>query len=110
MIGPYFAQLSLQYTNVIFLKVDVDKVKPVAQKHGISAMPTFLFFKNQQKVHEFKGANPDNLNRALQSLTGFSSLLTNTNILRRSCTIRSCRTPKACLSLQKLPMQCIRLF
>jgi hypothetical protein len=33
-------------------------------------MPTFMFFKGGQKVHEFKGANQQNLLSALQLYSG----------------------------------------
>jgi thioredoxin 1 len=41
-----------------FAKFDVDAVPELAQELGIRAMPTFIFFKDGQKVDEFLGANP----------------------------------------------------
>ncbi|KAI7838707.1 hypothetical protein COHA_007504 [Chlorella ohadii] len=61
MIGPYFEELSTQYEGVVFLKVDVDEVEQVAAACGISAMPTFQVWKNQQKVDELVGAAKDRL-------------------------------------------------
>jgi thioredoxin len=66
VIGPIFAQLSEQYPNVVFLKVDVDEMQQTAQQCGISAMPTFQFFHRGIKIDEFKGANPSALQQALQ--------------------------------------------
>uniref|UniRef100_A0A3Q0SSU1 Thioredoxin n=1 Tax=Amphilophus citrinellus TaxID=61819 RepID=A0A3Q0SSU1_AMPCI len=43
--------------NVIFLKVDVDDAQDVSSHCGIRSMPTFQFYKNNQKVHEFSGAD-----------------------------------------------------
>ena len=37
-------------TDVVFLKVDVDECEDIAMENQISAMPTFLFLKNGQKV------------------------------------------------------------
>ena len=34
----------------MFLKVDVDKAEDAAADNGISAMPTFIFFKEEKKV------------------------------------------------------------
>ncbi|XP_057709983.1 thioredoxin b [Corythoichthys intestinalis] len=66
MISPKFEEFSHTYTNVVFIKVDVDECDDVAQKHGISAMPTFLFFKNGKKVDDFTGANADKLLERIQ--------------------------------------------
>ncbi|KAK4230330.1 cytoplasmic thioredoxin isoenzyme 2 [Podospora fimiseda] len=44
--------------KVYFGKFDVDHLPELAQELGIRAMPTFLFFKNGEKVDEFLGANP----------------------------------------------------
>ena len=37
----------------------------VAESLGITAMPTFLFFKNNVKVDSFKGADPHGLEEKL---------------------------------------------
>jgi len=44
--------------------VDVDRVKPVAQRYRVNAMPTFKVLKRGQEVGELVGADPDKL-RAL---------------------------------------------
>ncbi|XP_017288669.1 thioredoxin [Kryptolebias marmoratus] len=68
-IAPYFQQLSEEYKDkVIFLKVDVDEASDVSQACGISCMPTFQFYKNGQKVHEFSGANRDSLKTKVAEL------------------------------------------
>ncbi|GBF98438.1 thioredoxin H-type [Raphidocelis subcapitata] len=61
MIGPVFVQLSEQYPDLVFLKVDVDANADVAATCGISAMPTFQVWKNGAKVDEFVGAAKDKL-------------------------------------------------
>merc|ERR1711915_90388 len=43
--------------SVVFLKVDVDQCEEVALKYKISCMPTFIFFKNGEKVDEISGAD-----------------------------------------------------
>jgi len=45
------------FPNAIFVKVDVDDASDVAEACGISAMPTFQFYKNGVKVDEFSGAD-----------------------------------------------------
>lgn len=64
-ISPTFEKLSVPYSSsdsIIFAKCDVDKAKDVAQLCGISAMPTFQFFKNGKKVDEIRGADVQQLN------------------------------------------------
>ena len=36
----------------MFLKVDVDKAEDAAADNGISAMPTFILFKEEKKVSD----------------------------------------------------------
>ena len=63
MIGPKFVELAEggEYPNVAFHMVDVDANAEAAEKAGIEAMPTFLFYKGGAKVDELKGANLDTL-------------------------------------------------
>jgi thioredoxin len=61
MIGPIFVQLSEQYTDMVFLKVDVDANTTVAGECGINAMPTFQVWKDGHKVDEMVGASRDKL-------------------------------------------------
>ena len=61
MIGPYFEQLSKEYTNVNFIKVDVDELDDVSAEAGVSAMPSFFVYKNGQKVDELVGASKEKL-------------------------------------------------
>lgn len=55
------------YPEARFYKVDVDEVPDVAQELGVRAMPTFLLFKNGEKVAEVVGANPPALNAAIKA-------------------------------------------
>ncbi|OPL20848.1 thioredoxin-like 1-like protein, partial [Mytilus galloprovincialis] len=48
-IAPVYQKLSDEYSDCIFLKVDVDEVEDVAAESGISAMPTFQCYKNGNK-------------------------------------------------------------
>jgi len=52
MISPKLEEMAVQYTDVIFLKVDVDECDEVAAEYTISCMPTFMFFKKTEKVSE----------------------------------------------------------
>jgi thioredoxin 1 len=50
--------------KIYFGKFDVDAVPDLAQELGIRAMPTFIVFKDGDKVEEHMGANP----KALETL------------------------------------------
>lgn len=58
-IAPEFVKLSVEHDGVVaFLKVDVDTAEDVAQEYGVSAMPTFLFFKNGEKARKYTLKGP----------------------------------------------------
>lgn len=54
-IAPKYEELSNRYNHAIFLKVDVDNLEDIAQEQGVSAMPTFMCFKEKQKKEEIRG-------------------------------------------------------
>jgi hypothetical protein len=61
VIAPKVEAFSVDYTDVLFYKVDVDELNQVASEVGVRAMPTFMLFKNGEKVAEVVGANPSAL-------------------------------------------------
>ncbi|KAK4274807.1 hypothetical protein QN277_017980 [Acacia crassicarpa] len=60
-IAPILAEIAKKMTNVIFLKVDVDELKSVAEEWGVEAMPTFLFLKEGKLVDKVVGAKKEEL-------------------------------------------------
>ncbi|KAF3400949.1 Thioredoxin-1, partial [Talaromyces pinophilus] len=66
-IAPKVHAWSEEHTDVDFVKFDVDESPDVAQELGIRAMPTFLFFKNGQKITEVVGVNPPALEAAIKN-------------------------------------------
>jgi len=72
-IAPTFESLAKQYTNVNFLKCDVDAARDVASRYSISAMPTFVFLKGSERVNQVRGANKNALEDALRQLSAGSS-------------------------------------
>ena len=66
-IAPRFEALSRQYQDVVFIKVDVDKVPSIPQILGVWAMPTFFFLKNGSKVGRITGANESAIRSGLES-------------------------------------------
>ncbi|KAF2736170.1 thioredoxin-domain-containing protein, partial [Polyplosphaeria fusca] len=67
VIAPQVVKFSDAYPDAKFYKLDVDDVPDVAQELGIRAMPTFLLFKNGDKVAEVVGANPKALEAAIKA-------------------------------------------
>ncbi|RUS85167.1 hypothetical protein EGW08_007071 [Elysia chlorotica] len=54
--------------KVLFVKVDVDVNEETAEAAEVSAMPTFHFYKNGQKIDEVVGANQTILKEKITSL------------------------------------------
>jgi thioredoxin len=56
-IAPAFADFGTRYPKAVFLKIDVDQCQETAQREGVSAMPTFIFYRNKVKVDMMRGAD-----------------------------------------------------
>ncbi|KAJ8679409.1 hypothetical protein QAD02_015196 [Eretmocerus hayati] len=69
-IAPVFEQLSTKYPNAVFLKVDVDKCAETAAGQGVSAMPTFIFYRNKTKLDLCQGADPAGLESKIRQFYG----------------------------------------
>jgi len=65
MIAPKVEAMSEEFPDVAFFKVDVDQVSEVSEEQGVSAMPTFFFFKDGKKVGEVVGASEDKIRDAI---------------------------------------------
>ncbi|KAK4796369.1 hypothetical protein SAY86_028695 [Trapa natans] len=60
-IAPVLAEFARKMPNVMFLKVDIDELKTVAEDWAIEAMPTFMFLKEGKIVDKVVGARKDEL-------------------------------------------------
>jgi len=60
-IAPFFEELSRRYPRAVFLKVDVDQCPETAASNGVTAMPTFIFFRSKAKIDRLQGGNPEAL-------------------------------------------------
>merc|ERR1711973_644548 len=66
-IAPQISEWEKEYGDVVFVKVNVDTAEDLAAEQEISAMPTFLFFKNGEKVAVVVGANKEKIKAAIES-------------------------------------------
>lgn len=60
-IAPILAEFARKMPNVLFLKVDVDELKSVAEDWAVEAMPTFMFLKEGKIVDKVVGAKKEEL-------------------------------------------------
>ncbi|EIM90131.1 thioredoxin TrxA [Stereum hirsutum FP-91666 SS1] len=58
MIGPVFEKYSNIYTDIEFRKVETDSQPEISQEMSIRSLPTFIAFKDGQKLQELPGVNP----------------------------------------------------
>lgn len=65
-IAPLFEQLPAKYPKAVFLKVDVDKCSETASSQGVSAMPTFIFYRARTKIDRMQGADINGLEAKIQ--------------------------------------------
>lgn len=70
-IAPMYEQLSQQLTRpnkISFTKINVDQQTELAGAYGVTAMPTFMVFKNARAVQTIRGADPRKLTEVVKKL------------------------------------------
>jgi thioredoxin 1 len=67
-IAPLLDRLSHKYSDVLFFKIDVDDNTETAEYCNISCMPTFLFYKNNNKITILEGGSINDIEQTLLSL------------------------------------------
>ncbi|KAJ9299605.1 hypothetical protein DTO271G3_2489 [Paecilomyces variotii] len=75
-IAPMYEQLANQLSRpnrITFTKVNVDEQQEIAKAYGITAMPTFMIFKNARTVSTVRGADPNKLSEAVRKLASEAS-------------------------------------
>ncbi|KAF8719324.1 hypothetical protein HU200_024024 [Digitaria exilis] len=65
MMAPIFADMAKKNPNVVFLKVDVDELKTIAEQFSVEAMPTFLFMREGDVKDRVVGAMKEELGQKL---------------------------------------------
>lgn len=61
MMAPIVEKLSSEFTEVVFAKVNLEEkgVRMIGSKFEISAVPTFIYFKDGKPVSRIIGAIPE---------------------------------------------------
>ncbi|NXK73524.1 GLRX3 protein, partial [Amazona guildingii] len=78
-MNDVMAALAKEHMQVAFVKLEAEAVPEVSEKYGISSVPTFLFFKNSQKVDRLDGAHAPELTKRVQRHASSSSLSAGSN-------------------------------
>ncbi|KAK1768436.1 PITH domain-containing protein [Phialemonium atrogriseum] len=70
-IAPIYEQLSqgLSRENVVtFVKVNTDQQKEIAEAYGVTALPTFIVFRDGKVIEKVQGADPRKLQEVVKKL------------------------------------------
>jgi thioredoxin 1 len=67
-IAPDYEKLAETYTNIEFVKCDVDDSSELAELFEIESLPTFLLINNLKVVHKFVGADMEGLTKKVDEL------------------------------------------
>jgi len=69
MIAPAFKSMAATNRNGIFVKVN-ETMRDAMTAFGVTAFPTFQFFRGGQKIDEMRGADENGLRRRVRALCG----------------------------------------
>ncbi|CAH8297669.1 unnamed protein product [Eruca vesicaria subsp. sativa] len=64
-LEPKLEELAAKYTDVEFVKIDVDVLKSVWKEYNLHALPTVVFMKRGQEVDRVVGLKLDEIERKL---------------------------------------------
>ncbi|XP_042052931.1 thioredoxin H-type-like [Salvia splendens] len=65
-ILPAINEFAEKYTEVDFIKIDVDELDDVAEEYGVQAMPTFILIKKGKQVDKVVGTKKDDLQNKIE--------------------------------------------
>ncbi|CAD5194368.1 unnamed protein product [Musa acuminata subsp. malaccensis] len=65
-VEPAFKAMATQYSDAVFVKINVDEIPEVSKQWKVQAMPTFVLVKGGQEVGRIVGAKKDELERRIQ--------------------------------------------
>ncbi|XP_034994123.2 glutaredoxin-3 [Zootoca vivipara] len=73
------AELAKEHLQVGFVKLEAEAVPEVSEKYEITSVPTFLFFKNSQKIDRLDGAHAPELTKKVQRHASSSTIPPGSN-------------------------------
>ncbi|KAJ7970945.1 Thioredoxin [Quillaja saponaria] len=65
-IEPAIHAMANKFTDVEFIKIDVDELSDVAQEFEVRAMPTFVLVKKGKEIDRVVGAKKDELEKKIE--------------------------------------------
>ncbi len=69
MMSPLVDQMASKFANLRFFKVDVEKGSEIAQKFGVTAVPTLVVLNNNSEVNRIVGVqNRESLEKVFMNL------------------------------------------
>ncbi|XP_022891588.1 thioredoxin H2-like [Olea europaea var. sylvestris] len=63
---PAMNEFATKYTDVEFIKIDIDELEDVAQEFEVHVLPTFLLIKKGKEVDKLVGANKEELGKKIE--------------------------------------------
>ena len=54
-LEPIIDDLAKTFPKITFMKVNINKFRALAQRYGVKAVPTLIFFKNGKEIHRTVG-------------------------------------------------------
>eukprot|EP01080_Neovahlkampfia_damariscottae_P009681 gene9681-1887_t len=68
MITPWLEEFKKQYPNVLFLKVDAEKLQETAQKYNVASYPSLVYILNQKEIFRVVGANKERIETVIKAV------------------------------------------
>ncbi|CAN4094724.1 unnamed protein product [Withania somnifera] len=65
-MDPVINDFAAKYTDVEFIKIDVDELVDISQEYEVQAMPTFVLIKKGKAVDKIVGADKDGLQKKIE--------------------------------------------
>ncbi|KAH0623648.1 hypothetical protein JD844_006630 [Phrynosoma platyrhinos] len=78
-MNTVMAELAKEHPRVTFVKLEAEAVPEVSEKYEITSVPTFLFFKNSQKIDRLDGAHAPELTKKVQRHASSVTVPPNSN-------------------------------
>lgn len=68
MVESKVEDMAKEYSTVPFLRINVDDYEDLADQYEVTALPTFVFFKNSKNLAQFVGTKLDKVIEAIIKL------------------------------------------